>query len=334
VEFERAAWDRTDVRGSLTIRPQGEGLNIEVSGQAFDAREIVSGSPSYENTTTDKLARRAAAMHQAPEDMEPLTIRARLDRVWVSDDGILREVAADLHRGRRNWTHMGVDGLTHGGKRLRLHLQPEGPNRRAIVIATDDAGAALRDFGYYDNVGGGRLQVEGSFDDTDPRQPLSGVLRISDYQVVKAPVLARLLTAAALTGIPEVLAGDGIHFASLEAPFVLTEGTLALHDVRASGTSIGITVKGQADLDRDELALEGTIVPAYALNSVLGKLPVVGSLFTAEEGGGIFAMNYSIRGPTKDPAIGVNPLSVVTPGFLRRMFDVFEPPPAKDGDRK
>ncbi len=129
---------------------------------------------------------------------------------------------------------------------------------------------------------------------------------------------------AALTGIVDLLQGSGIPFATLEAPFTLTDGVLALNDARTSGTALGLTAKGQVDLDRDMMALEGTVVPIYALNSVLGKIPLVGSLFSSEKGGGVFAMNYSMIGPSKDPSVVVNPLSAFTPGMLRKLFDIFD----------
>ena len=71
--------------------------------------------------------------------------------------------------------------------------------------------------------------------------------------------------------------------------------------------------------------IRGTVVPAYALNSVLGHIPVLGDLLTGgEKGGGVFAANYSMSGTIDEPKILVNPLSALTPGFLRKVFGVFE----------
>jgi hypothetical protein len=47
---------------------------------------------------------------------------------------------------------------------------------------------------------------------------------------------------------------------------------------------------------------------------------VIGRIFTSERGGGLFAASYSVRGPTADPDVSVNPLSVLAPGFLRGLF--------------
>jgi uncharacterized protein YhdP len=156
-------------------------------------------------------------------------------------------------------------------------------------------------------------------------QPYHGLIKVGDYHVRNAPVLARLLTVAALTGILDVLQGEGVGFSSLEAPFTMTDGLVEVKDARAWGTALGITAKGQIDLDSSRMALEGTVVPAYALNSVLGKIPVLGWLITGgEKGGGILAFNYSMKGPTDDPSVTVNPLSVLTPGFLRNLFNIFD----------
>ena len=71
--------------------------------------------------------------------------------------------------------------------------------------------------------------------------------------------------------------------------------------------------------------MQGTIVPAYMLNSALGNIPLIGDLFTGGEGKGIFAATYAVEGPRDDPEVSVNPLAALAPGFLRELFTNFEP---------
>ena len=78
------------------------------------------------------------------------------------------------------------------------------------------------------------------------------------------------------------------------------------------------------DLARRTVDVQGTIVPAYVFNSLLGRIPVLGRLFSAERGGGLISVAYAVRGRTDDPAISVNPLSALTPGFLRGLFKIFD----------
>jgi len=322
VQFSRAKWGRTDVRGDLAIAPMGAGLSLDITGSSFDAREVISGYPS--DIPVDK---RKPPDHAHDHDpVTPLAVKAKLDQVWLSDDGAAKDMSVQMKRdGRGDVRSMLADGQIGEAKPLHLEIKPAvGVNHRDLKLTSGDAGAVFRAFGVFDDVKGGELDLEGFYDDANPWQPLSGECKVKDYQVMKAPVLARLLTVAALTGIVEVLSGDGIHFSTMDVPFTLTQGVMDIKDARASGTALGLTARGQVDLDNGKLALEGTVVPAYVINSVFSQIPLVGKLLTNEKGGGVIAMNYSIKGKSDDPSVSVNPLSALTPGFLRKLFNIFD----------
>ena len=106
-----------------------------------------------------------------------------------------------------------------------------------------------------------------------------------------------------LYGLVDALGGPGLSFNRLTAPFQFDDDTLALHDARAFSPSLGVTVQGRLDRTGDRLDLDGTLVPAYVFNSLLGKIPLIGGLFSAEKGGGLFAMNYSLHGPMDNPRL-------------------------------
>ena len=114
--------------------------------------------------------------------------------------------------------------------------------------------------------------------------------------------------------------GGGLVFSRLVAPFVLTPDALTLTDARAFSASLGMTAKGRILLDERTAKVEGTIVPAYMFNALLGHLPVVGRLFSPESGGGVFAATFRVQGKLADPQVSVNPLAALTPGFLRGIF--------------
>jgi hypothetical protein len=126
-------------------------------------------------------------------------------------------------------------------------------------------------------------------------------------------------------------------FSQLVAPFRLSDDVLELDDARAYSPSLGMTAKGKIDLAGDACDVQGTIVPAYFFNSLLGGIPLLGRLFSPERGGGLFAATYALSGSCDDPAVSVNPLAALTPGFLRGLFGIFQgdagdaaktPPPA------
>ena len=62
--------------------------------------------------------------------------------------------------------------------------------------------------------------------------------------------------------------------------------------------------------------------PALLFSQVDGyDMPVIGNLLVSRRGEGVFGMTYSINGPAAQPRVGVNPVSALTPGILRRIFE-------------
>ena len=69
----------------------------------------------------------------------------------------------------------------------------------------------------------------------------------------------------------------------------------------------------------NELNVKGLFAPAYSLNTLLGKIPLVGNLLSGKDGT-VFAANYEITGNINDPKISYNPLSALSPNSLKEMF--------------
>ena len=104
---------------------------------------------------------------------------------------------------------------------------------------------------------------------------------------------------------------------------------LSITQSNAHGGSLGVTVRGDIAYQTQELDLQGTIIPAYLVNGILGHMPVV-NLLVGGKGQGLVAMNYHLTGPLAKPQVSVNPISALTPGFLRGLFELFQPNPEED----
>ena len=61
-------------------------------------------------------------------------------------------------------------------------------------------------------------------------------------------------------------------------------------------------------------------MPAYAINSILGNIPLLGDLLQGGPGEGLFSAAYKISGDLPEPKIDVNPWTALAPGFLRDIF--------------
>jgi hypothetical protein len=66
--------------------------------------------------------------------------------------------------------------------------------------------------------------------------------------------------------------------------------------------------------------LRGTLVPLYGPNNLLGQIPLVG-LFMGGEKEGLFGITYEVVGRPGNPFLRINPISALTPGILRKVFE-------------
>jgi hypothetical protein len=104
--------------------------------------------------------------------------------------------------------------------------------------------------------------------------------------------------------------------------FSLDKGRVRVSKARATGPSVGLTAQGSFGLGgAGDFNLSGAVAPAYGVNSILGRAPVIGDLFVNRKGEGLVAISYTIDGPVAEPRVTVNPLSALAPGVLRRMFE-------------
>jgi len=143
---------------------------------------------------------------------------------------------------------------------------------------------------------------------------------MEDVKIVEAPIMTTMLSLASLQGLADALGGGGLKFNSFEMPFSYEQGRLSVREGRASGPGLGMTGNGEIDFSRKALDMDGVLVPAYTANSLLGSIPLIGDIFVGKKGEGIFALNYTVQGPFDQALVAVNPLSALTPGFLRGIF--------------
>ncbi|MEC7163966.1 MAG: AsmA-like C-terminal domain-containing protein, partial [Pseudomonadota bacterium] len=155
----------------------------------------------------------------------------------------------------------------------------------------------------------------------DP-QDINGWFEMQSFRAREVPVLARLLSLGSFTGIADTLSGDGIAFDVAQFKFTVHDGRLRVKSGRFNGPALGLTTQGAFNARTREVDFGGTVVPAYGINSVLENVPLIGRVLTGREGEGVFGFSYRVDGTTDDLSLLVNPLSVLTPGILRRVFEI------------
>ncbi|MFC3125771.1 DUF3971 domain-containing protein [Pseudoroseomonas globiformis] len=297
--FSGQAWPPTSA---------GAAWRLRASGPVLDLGPLLASSDSEDEGSSGSST------------SAPVSMDGHFDHVLLGEgrsvSGVQGRAAVD---GRGIFREARLVGQAGNDGGFDLVIVPRGAGRD-LRINANNAGALLRAFDITRQVEGGRLSLEGRWDSNQRAAKLSGTADMSDFRFQDAAAAGKLLQALTVYGVIDAVRGPGLAFGRMVAPFTLTRSTLTIEEARAFSSSLGLTARGAILRQQKSVDLQGTIVPAYAINSILGYIPLLGRLFSPEQGGGLFAATWRMQGPLADPSISVNPLAALTPGFLRSIF--------------
>ncbi|MBC05331.1 AsmA-like C-terminal domain-containing protein [Thalassospira sp.] len=313
--------------GKITLRQETEKRELEITARQLIATPWIVGDEAGDDDAGNDLsgANTGGIGERAERSGGSTEVFLNIEQMVMANGELLADVRGSIHTVGQEWDRLVLNGAFGDRANVFAQVTREDFQTRKVTLTSEDAGRFLRAVDMYDNLLGGRMTIEGTVDERDFAQPFSGQASIAEFRVVNAPIAARVLSAASLTGLGDVLQGNGISFNELNGEFTYVNDVLALSKVAANGSAVGVTANGSIDLAKSEIRLAGSIVPIYALNSALGAIPILGDILVGEEGGGIFAPTYTIEGDLDEPDITVNPLSTFVPGVFRNLITGAEP---------
>jgi hypothetical protein len=303
---------------SFNLVRSASGVDISVKGHSLDGSRLARrGSGTAKSGTGGNSA-----------FDEPFHISAKLDRVALRNGVSIAPFSLDVTGVADRPATLSLNGTLGKGETVTGSITPSGSDRRMILVS-NDVGLLARGLFGFNSMKGGKLDMlvmlHGPANDPPRDDPADsdyqGVMNLKDFRLLDQPFLARLFSAGSLIGFGNLLQGQGIAVDQLRIPFSAHNGVLAVKDARATGPAIGISAEGYVDRPKNEIALKGTLVPLFGINSVLGFIPLLGELLVSKPGEGIIGMTYTVAGNADEPKVSVNPLSMVTPGILRRIFE-------------
>jgi hypothetical protein len=301
-------------KASVKLDNAGGTYKVTVRGEVIEARaflkQLTDTPPSGPGTSR-------------PPDID---LDIKLGVVVGNNGEAMRDVVLVISRRNGDLRAFSLGALVGRTGGVTGELKAQGNGRPQLRVATSDAGALLRFIDLYPKIYGGDLWIDVDAPAGDGR-PQSGVINVRDFVIRGEAGLDRLIAAAPATmrdGRPQP--GSAISFRKLQVDFQRSAQQITLRDGAIWGPSIGSTFDGTLDLANDRVSVRGTYVPAYGLNNLFSRLPVLGFFLGGGPNEGLVGVTYEIVGPVSGPTLRVNPISAVAPGFLRKIFEFRQAP--------
>lgn len=319
-ELSRLALTRGD-EAKLALSRDGETYKVALDAARLDGRSMVKDimKPGPKKPPNKKDAPFA------------LDLTADIDTLLLSDDATLDDIAVTALRDGKTLQRLSAKGRLNGvnAGAVAVELKPgeNGTRRLQADIAT--LGRVLSALGIYGRMRGGRTTVDARI---DADGVVAGTLTASDFVLADETTLEDILrrakdrqNAAKIPGQPlayqATSAVDGLSFDQLQVEFTKRGDVVEIGEATLRGPLIGGTASGELDLASGNLVLNGTIIPAYGVNNLFGRVPIFGQLLGGGDKGGLIGVTFRLSGPLASPQLALNPMSAIAPGIFRKIFE-------------
>jgi hypothetical protein len=332
--------DNAEFRGALSFDDDGLSKAAVTKAVYGDTDAALTASKGKDGLYTLRITGKQADLSSYMQDdgkpgddaealkpSDPFDVTLDMGRVIAGKGKYIDKVTARIVSNKwRRLDRLEMDGIA--GAPFAIRYLPAA-NGHSLSFQAQDAGTTLSALGFTEAVKRGRLSVSAVPRAGGGPRDLAGTVVLSDFTLVNAPVLARLFNALSLTGLLDLLNNKGMEFHKAKVEFFWTDHgppaqqqnarALQLKDGETSGSSLGLTFEGHVDEWKKTYDLSGTIIPVSDINKLVASIPLVGNIITGGSGS-VFAATYSISGPKADPKVSVNPVSILAPGLVRKLF--------------
>ncbi len=311
-EFPKFRLDKTRDMSLVATRSAGQ-LLIVAKGKIFDARPFINQAFSV---TTQRPKR------QQQDDL-PTVIRLQFSNIIANRGEIIKNARGEIKTSKGHITYANLRGKFVGGAPLSLQIGPNNKGGRNLQFTSRDAGAAVRAANLYSKISGGSISLQANLAGSHKSGIEKGLLILRHFTVLDESTIKKINTTSSKrkrSGPRRKKNNGNQKFRKLKIPFSTDEHFVRIGDALIQGTELGGSANGRIRKSDGAMDIGGTIIPAYALNSAISGVPVLGQILTGGKGQGIFALTYALRGTIRKPKFLVNPVSAIAPGFLRQLF--------------
>ncbi len=317
ISFDEIKGAKTEA--SLNFNLQEEDIITLVTGKSLNIKNLLDNNLETQHFSFLSRKDEKGEIQESKENKSRnIFVKIDLDKLSFDSKGAYRNVKGNIFISDTLPDKITVAGVVGKASSPVEFSLIEQDNYSTYTLQSNNAGANLRVLGLIDNIKSGKLNINGKILEN---KDIIGNILIKDFYLLKAPNLVKLLSLASFTGIVDSLEGNGVKMERFEIPYEYKNDIISISEAYTYGSGFGLTGKGEINLAMKTLSINGSIVPAYTLNSILSKIPLFGTLFAGEKGSGFLNFSYGISGLIDSPSITVNPLAILTPGAIKTILE-------------
>ncbi len=195
----------------------------------------------------------------------------------------------------------------------------EKDNIKSFTLESNYIPGLLKIFDFDLNVSRGSIKIEGK--KSIDSEEYDGVVAGKNIVFFDAPFFANFFSIFSLEGFTQKLKDGGIIFNNLKANYKLAGNRLKIVDSLLKGSELGIQFDSVIGLNDDYFLMNGSIIPAYTLNTLITKFPIVGEIITAgSPEDGLIGANFTVEKIDGEYEVFYNPISVFVPNIIKNFL--------------
>lgn len=257
-----------------------------------------------------------------PKPQKNSNLRKKINFTWEIGELIISENYS-LKSNKLNFVYdEGFESMIFydSDREFEFSILPQGDDKQMYMFAKN-AGQFFYAQKISKDVIGGALIGKGNFrrfDDYDLK------IKVKDFSISKNAKYYDLIATSRLLDVFSLLQNNQDEFNYLEVPISKRGNVFNFDHALMLGGTVAFSFKGEAIPMEKTAFVNGTYGPLYLFEQNFKDVPFINELFGKNVEESLLAADFKVKKNGPETEFIFNPLSILTPGKTRNIFDIWE----------